>query len=97
VSLELPPTVPSKCPLRYETAIMNSEAGNQCLRVSTFAPSIPWDSLKPRIELGSDSMAEVMAFAVPRDTKPTSPWSLALRTPLHLADKGSRCAGRRVR
>jgi hypothetical protein len=46
-------------------------AGNQCLRVSTFAQSILQGSSKPRMEPEFGLMAEVMAFAVLKNTKRT--------------------------
>jgi hypothetical protein len=38
----------------------------QCPRVSIFAPLLPRGSSKPWMELESDLMAEVMAFAAPK-------------------------------
>jgi len=47
-------------------------AANPCPRVSIFALSIPRGSSKHRTELESDLMAEVMACATLKSTKPTS-------------------------
>jgi hypothetical protein len=46
-------------------------AANPCLRASIFAVSIRRGSSIPRTELESDLMAEVMAFAVLKNTKRT--------------------------
>ena len=47
-------------------------AGNQCLRVFTFALSIPRGSSKPTTEPESDLMEEVMDFAALKNIKRTS-------------------------
>lgn len=46
-------------------------AGNQCPRIFTFAPSILQGSLKHKMEPEFGLMAEVMAFAILKNTKRT--------------------------